>query len=250
MKKIYYTIIGIFGCILMGTFILTSCAAKISKDDAKEIALNDSKISENQMTDITINEGIEENEKVYNIQFHTKDKEYSYKISMDSGNIVQLKVSNINGSSYSDSLSKHVNITEDEAKQIAFEHAKTSPKDVQLLECEKNIENGTAVYTIEFYIKNNEYDYNISYKDGTILKHTIQTEPTPSNQFKISIDKAEKSALSRVPGATKQDIHISSEFHKDLPVYDGTIRFKGIEYEFKMDAITGNFIEWSKEIDE
>ncbi len=250
MKKIYYIIIGVLGCIVLGTFILTSCSTKISKDQAKEIALNDSKVTESQMTDITIHDDVEKNEKVYDIQFHTKEKEYSYKISKDSGNIVQSKESNLNTTSYSNSLSKHATITEEEAKQIAFKHAKASPEDVQLFECEKAVENGVHVYSIEFYLKNNEYDYDISCKDGAILKHTIKTEPVPSSQFKISINKAEKSALSRVPGATKQDIHISSEFHKDLPVYDGTIRFKGIEYEFKMDAITGNFIEWSKEIDD
>lgn len=255
MKKIYHIPAGIIGLVIINTLLLTSCTSKISEEEARKIALNDSNISTDQLTSIKINEEVKDNEKVYDITFQSDNKEYYYTISKTSGKIIQSKISNTETSVPSNQadphtpINKNTNISAEEAKKIALKHANAKVDDVQLLECKKDIENNINVYSIEFYIKNNEYEYDISCKDGKIIKHTIDTEPLPTNQFKISIDKAEDSALSRVPGATKRDIHISCEFDENSPIYEGKIRYKGFVYEFEIDAINGNFLEWSKKVE-
>lgn len=132
-------------------------------------------------------------------------------------------------------------------QKIASKHANANIGDVQLLECKKDIENNVNVYSIGFYVKNNEYD--ISCNDEKIINHLIDTELLPTKQFKISIDEAQDIALSHVQGATKRDIHISCEFDDNSPIYEGKIRYKDFAYEFEIDAINGNCLEWSKEID-
>lgn len=255
MKKIYHIPAGIIGLVIMNALLLTSCSSKTSEEEARKIALNDSNISIDQVTSIKINEEVKDSEKVYDITFQSDNKEYFYTISKSSGKIIQSKISDIKTSVPSNhtnphtSKNKNTNISADDAKKIALKHANAKVDDVQLLECKKDIENNVNVYSIEFYVKNNEYEYDISCKDGKIIKHTIDTELLPTNQFKISIDEAEDSALSRVPGATKRNIHISCEFDENSPIYEGKIRYKGFAYEFEIDAINGNFLKWSKKVD-
>ena len=61
----------------------------------------------------------------------------------------------------------------------------------------------------------------------------------------IGEDAALKIVLDRVPGATKENI---VEFKKDYDdgylQYEGSLFYDGLEYEFEIDAETGNILDW------
>ena len=71
----------------------------------------------------------------------------------------------------------------------------------------------------------------------------------PVTEALISESEAIAIALGRVPGANES--HVAS-FGKDYDdgrwIYEGEIRYNGLEYEFEIDAQTGNILEW--EIDD
>ena len=64
----------------------------------------------------------------------------------------------------------------------------------------------------------------------------------------ISSDEAVQSVLARVPGATVANV---TEFNRDYDhgrlEYEGEIRYNGYEYDFEIDAASGNFTKWEVE---
>lgn len=54
-------------------------------------------------------------------------------------------------------------------------------------------------------------------------------------------------ALARVPGATDANIELELDHDDGFVIYEGEIHYNNIEYEFEIDAGTGNFIKWSED---
>lgn len=66
-------------------------------------------------------------------------------------------------------------------------------------------------------------------------------------QVAVRLEKATALALSRVSGATENDIQIELDYDDGYYVYEGEILYGQKEYEFEIDANTGTFLEWSEE---
>lgn len=148
-------------------------------------------------------------------------------------------------------------ISADRAKEIALNHAGVLKEDATFLKAERDSENGKAVYEVEFYSKDKkEYDYEIDANTGDILSYDTDAESvspaqsggeqsTAANVTEITEDKAKEIALAKVSGATAENIR---EFKKELDdgreEYDGKILYNNTEYEFEIDARTGEIIKW------
>lgn len=148
-------------------------------------------------------------------------------------------------------------ISADRAKEIALNHAGVLKEDATFLRTERDSENGKEVYEVEFYSKDKkEYDYEIDANTGDILSYDSDAESaTPAQNggeqsaaaevTEITEDKAKEIALAKVPGATAENIR---EFKKELDdgreEYDGKIVYNNMEYEFEIDARTGEIIKW------
>ena len=69
------------------------------------------------------------------------------------------------------------------------------------------------------------------------------------NDGDIGIEAVKAIALAKVAGATEADIYgLESEYDDGRLEYEGSIYFGGYEYEFEIDAATGNILAW--EIDD
>ncbi|MBS4913773.1 MAG: PepSY domain-containing protein [Veillonella sp.] len=61
----------------------------------------------------------------------------------------------------------------------------------------------------------------------------------------ITADQATAIALARVPGANASHVYkVHPDFEDGRKVYEGKIYFNGVEYEFEIDAATGQVTEW------
>lgn len=67
----------------------TSDAAKITKDEAKKIALKDANLKENEITDFEIELDRENDTLVYDISFDKGNEDYDYHIDANSGKIIK-----------------------------------------------------------------------------------------------------------------------------------------------------------------
>lgn len=61
----------------------------------------------------------------------------------------------------------------DSAEMIALNHAGFSETEVSLLKCEFDIDDGLAVYEVEFDKDGREYEYTINAVDGSIIEYDV-----------------------------------------------------------------------------
>ena len=63
----------------------------------------------------------------------------------------------------------------------------------------------------------------------------------------VTLEEAQNIALERVPGASAQNISIELDEDDSWYIYEGDIVYDGMEYEFEIDANTGNILKWEEE---
>lgn len=150
-------------------------------------------------------------------------------------------------------------ITAAEAKNIALKHAGKAAVQVTFaVEPKLDYDDGIQVYEVEFYEKIStgyiEYDYEINAATGKIksfdndIETTIPYSNTSSNAVNITASQAKTMALNKVPGATNSNIReFETDYDDGRKEYEGKIIYNKMEYEFKIDAATGTFLEWDVE---
>jgi uncharacterized membrane protein YkoI len=146
-------------------------------------------------------------------------------------------------------------ITMEEAKEIALTDAGLTEANVTFVKTELDTDNGRQEYEIEFYSGNVEYDYEIDASTGKILSYDSDVEnysissnmQSGQTNTYIGEEKARSIALARVPGATESNIRLHLDTEDGVAVYEGSIVYNNVEYEFEIDAVTGNIVKWSSE---
>ena len=63
----------------------------------------------------------------------------------------------------------------------------------------------------------------------------------------VTLEEAQNIALERVPGASAQNISIELDEDDGWYIYEGDILYNRMEYEFEIDANTGNILKWETE---
>lgn len=142
-------------------------------------------------------------------------------------------------------------ISEEEARSIALTDAQVEAEAVTNIRIKLTVDDGRQVYDVEFYVTNQEYDYEIDAVTGEITEKDMEIENDFGSQAtsdaSVSIEEAKKIALDKVPGATEKDIHIGLDYEDGKSLYEGTIFYEQIEYEFEIDAQNGKIWSWEAE---
>ena len=167
----------------------------------------------------------------------------------------------------------------EQAKQIAYEDAGISEKDVDRVHILKDRDDGRYVYEIGFVESAYQRDYEIAASNGKILskeveqvesvqngtgnlqqgqqgrqeqanmndQQTAQTNTNGQQTVQISIESATQMVLDKVPGATSDQLRINLDYDDGISKYEGELRYEGFEYDFEIDANSGTFLEWKEE---
>ena len=141
-------------------------------------------------------------------------------------------------------------ITEDQAKQIAFDHAQVKEEDLTNLKVKKDFDDGVSIYEVDFQAANKQYEYDIKAADGQILTTDFEIDDDyvdPNTQTAVSEADAKATALARVEGASDSDIRIQLQRDDGQLVYEGTIIYNNTEYDFEINAETGDFLSWEQD---
>ncbi len=150
-------------------------------------------------------------------------------------------------------------ISPDGAKDIALEDAGFTENEVGGVYVRREYKGKTEIYKVEFYVQNKEYDYEIDAYSKEILSvdfdidddyyypGATQAASSTEQQEGIGIEEATQLVLAKVPGATEENVRIKQEWDDGKLLYEGDVYYDQKEYEFEMDASTGDFLEWSEE---
>ena len=149
----------------------------------------------------------------------------------------------------------------DEAKAAALKDAGLSESDVTFKKTELDNSHGTQVYDIEFYTSDTKYDYEMDVSNGTVLEKNIEqfqsrTNPTDStinnssNDY-IGVDRAKEIALNHAQ-MNESDVQFAkAKLENDDGGVEYEIEFYSgkTEYEYTIDAVSGNIIEYDVDYD-
>lgn len=148
-------------------------------------------------------------------------------------------------------------IGEKKAQEIAIADAGVKQADLSRLKVRKEQDDSRVIYDVEFIDQANgmEYDYEILASDGSVysfekekFNHAANAENMNNVQVKIKKEEAIKKVLDKVPGASEKDLYIQLEEDHGIYVYDGEVVNEKREFDFEIDANTGEFIKWAEKV--
>lgn len=146
-------------------------------------------------------------------------------------------------------------ISEEEAKAIALKDAGIKESEVTNIRVKLEKDDGVQEYEVDFYAGNKEYDYDINASTGEIISKDMDIDDDfqnnsssgTSNQPSVTEAEAKKIALAKVPEATEKDLRMHLDYEDGKQVYEGSIVYGGMEYDFEIDANSGTILEWEQE---
>lgn len=269
-------------CLLAGLVALAGCnssqtasASYIGVEAARSAALKDAGESEGDFTNATLEE--RDGTVYYDVEFTAGGAKYEYAVDALTGSIIEAKKeggksqssSSQASSSSSQASSQSGNslnstpkaessqasgttglITEEEAAQIAKEHAQVT--DCTLLPVQLDQDDGRQVYDVEFYTADGkEYDYEIDAATGEVLSYDYDAErqaAAASGTASITEAEAKALVLAQVPGATEADLlEFKTDYDDGRLEYEGELFYDGMKYEFTVDGYSGTIREWESE---
>ena len=243
----------------------------ITEDEAKSIALNHAGVSSSDASFVRAHLDWDDGRQVYEVEFYSGNNEYDYEINASTGEIVSYDYdaeyytrpstnsgNTGNSSANSGTTGSTTTITEDEAKNIALNHAGVSASDASFVRAHLDWDDGRQVYEVEFYSGNNEYDYEIDASTGDIISYDYDAEhytrPDTGNggeETTITADEATSIALNHA-GVSQSDTY---GLHTELDRDDGRVRYEvefksgGYEYNYTINASDGSIVEYDRERD-
>ncbi len=259
---------------------VASSSAYIGEQAAKDVAYTHAGIREEDVIKVKCELDWEKDTMVYEVDFDTVSFEYEYEINATTGEVVKsekeknndvfapLTPSNNSSKESKQTMPKEGNqassnetyIGKDAAKKEAIKHAGVSEDGIYDYSCELDHEHGTMIYEINFNANGYEFDYYINALTGAVVKYekekdddvkrNIMSEKQPEQTY-IDGEEAKIIAINHA-GVDVNNIY---NFFCKLDSEDGRfvyeIEFKSdnYEYDYEIDAISGNVIKSEKEFD-
>ena len=239
----------------------TDVSGRITEADAKQIALDHAGISESETDRLRVKLDYDDGVQEYEVTFYVGNREYDYDIDAATGTIRSFDseieddyniASAPSATRAATSASSGATITEADAKQIALDHAGVSESETERMRVKLDRDDGVQEYEVNFYVGNREYDYDIDAATGEIRSHDseIDDDYVSSSEAAgaaISEDEARATVVARVSGASASDVRLYLERDDGRMVYEGELIYNGTEYEFQIDATTGDVLDWESE---
>lgn len=184
----------------------------IGETKALEIALAHAGVNNSELLFSRSYLDYDDRQVIYDVEFYAGSKEYDYEIDAVSGNIL-----GFDADMEYDFIPSATPNQNPPASQ-SQESVKAEPQPVQ----EQPVQQSTP----------------------KPASQPVQQQPAGSS---VTLDSAKQIALNKVPGATADHIRIKEDRDDGRIVYEGKIIYNQVEYEFEIDAVTGNITDWDAE---
>ena len=221
MKKNFSKRIAAAVTALVLSLMLSICAvaapsASITPDEAKQAALDHAQLTAEQVVFTQAKLDYDDGRAVYDIEFYSGNKEYDYEIDANSGKVLEFDYDIENF----DISSVQVKLSLDEAKAVALKNAKLSENDAVFTKAKLDYDDGRAVYDIEFYSGNKEYDYEIDANTGKILDRDIEYKVSFFSRivdFFKNMFSGKSGTVSTPPAAADVTVEATSTASQEKP---------------------------------
>lgn len=205
----------------------------IGAEKAQQIALE--QVPGGQVIGIEMD--LEHGQMTYEVKLLLNQVEYEYKIDAATGGVIAWEQDS--GHAATDNV-----ICLDKAKELVLNKLPGG----QITELKLDSEKGIAVYEGEVWKDSVEYEFKLHAVTGEFLQwepHQNPSQNTNSQNF-IGTEKAKQLVLQKVPNGQITELKLDDAY-SSLPVYEGEVWENQVEYEFEINAITGEFVKWDTE---
>ena len=219
----------------------------ITTEEAKQIALKYTELAEENVTFSSMKKDSDDRE--YKIKFFDNNYEYKININYNSKKITKFQkdIKENNNSN----ISNNIPLTEEEAKQIALSKINKKQDEITFTKVQIDRENGKTVYDI--YIQDNmkEYEMSIDVETKEIIayKENNKNSNPIENKKYIGIEKAKEIVLNHAKLTNNQVNFNKIELDVDynIATYEIEFYYNYYEYDYEINALTGEIIKYEKE---
>ena len=235
---------------------------KIGVDKAKQTALSKAGVASGDAVFSKANLEYDNGKQIYDIEFIVVGKaKYDYEIDAYTGEILEESSEIITGSQMNrqneypqGTGAQQEKIGVDKAKQIALSKAGVASGDAVFSKANLEYDNGKQIYDIEFIVVGKaKYEYEIDAVAGNVLEENIekisisnQNNTTSAHTGVISIEEAKSTALRKAGLSSKDVVFSKAKLDRDdgMLIYEIDFYVLGkTEYEYEIDAVTGEILE-------
>lgn len=180
---------------------------------------------------------------VHEIELIKKSKEYNLKYRASDGKLIEYEWE-LPNTSYS--IQNRKNLSQSKIKT----KARKAVKGASVTAIHLTVDDGLSEYKVTLKKGNRQYKLLYNAKNGKLLEYEwkLTASSSSSSSKYIGSAKAQSIALKKVPGATV----VKAEFDNDdgISVYEVELRKGVYEYEIKIDAKSGNILEYEQDVDD
>ena len=203
--------------------------AKITSEEAKNLALNHSKVSKTSAKITKLILGKENRKLVYEVEFTTLNKKYKYGIDANTGQIL-----NYSQKDRDYVLSENTAASRSEIPVAPAPIAETG-KRAKIQEKENSKDNFGA-------------NLGFSNREAAISNPVMNSKKVNNRNYTkvnlISEEEAREIILHNISGATDSDItRLVIKYENNRFIYLGKVNYEGNEYVIKLDGVTGSIIK-------
>ena len=221
-KRIAAAVTALVLSLMLSICAVAAPSASITPDEAKQAALDHAQLTAEQVVFTQAKLDYDDGRAVYDIEFYSGNKEYDYEIDANSGKVLEFDYDIENF----DISSVQVKLSLDEAKAVALKNAKLSENDVVFTKAKLDYDDGRAVYDIEFYSGNKEYDYEIDANTGKILDRDIEYKVSFFSRivdFFKNMFSGKSGTVSTPPAAADVTVEATSTASQEKPAASNRI---------------------------
>lgn len=203
--------------------------AKITSEEAKNLALNHSKVSKTSAKITKLILGKENKKLVYEVEFTTLNKKYKYGIDANTGQIL-----NYSQKDRDYVLSENTAVSRSEIPVAPAPIAETG-KQAKIQKKENPKDNFGA-------------NLGFSNREAAISNPVMNSKKVNNRNYTkvnlISEEEAREIILHNISGITDSDItRLVIKYENDRFIYSGKVNYNGNEYVIKLDGVTGKIMK-------
>ncbi len=227
---------------------------QISLEEAKNAALADAGQEAANVVFTKEKLDYEDGIAVYDIEFYAGNTEYEYEIHAQTGAVYSKDVETHNTGAGHVGQDSHGQISLEEAKNAALADAGQEAANVVFTKEKLDYEDGIAVYDIEFYAGNTEYEYEIHAQTGAVYSKDVETHDigvgnggnAGSSGTYIGEEQAKSIAVNHAGFSAADVSGLKSKFEIDDGRAEYEVEFykDGKEYDYTINALDGAIIKY------
>ncbi len=260
MKKMLCVVAVLSVLLLMVCTGAYAANGPVDQDGAKAVALEDAGVKEKDTSKLRIERDKEDGVVVYEVEFRADGCRYEYVVDAENGRILERDIKRSPGTD-------EKNVDMEGARQIALESAGLKETDAFFAKAKQKKDDGRQIFDLKFYVEGDRvYEYEIDLLTGTILEESWElwdeedahnykkmsgsrNEDTDTSNV-ISLEEAKAAALQNA-GKSEEDVTLNKA---KLTKEDGRLVYDiefyevdGFEYEYEIDALTGEVLSFEME---